>query len=90
MDQSSFFLGFAAGFVSAGVIIFVFSQIRRSWRQVGNPPPVLKSGKPVPPSPRQALSANLKALFYLAVWAFVLFAILVVVFGILSGQLAPL
>ncbi len=89
MNQDQFFLGFAVGFVAAAVIIFLFNQIRRSWRQVGNPPPVIKSGKPVPPSPWQSLSGSFKALFYLAVWAFLLFAILVLIYGIISGELRP-
>jgi ABC-type antimicrobial peptide transport system permease subunit len=87
MDQNSFFIGFAVGFVTAGVIIFLFNQIRHSWRQVGTPPTVLKGGKPVPPSPLQAVTASLKALFYMAVWAFLLFAMLALIYGILSGEL---
>lgn len=87
MDQNSFFIGFAAGFIAAAVIIFLFNQIRRSWRQVGSPPTVLKGGKPVSPSPWQSMTASLKALFYLAIWAFLLFAILVLIYGILSGGL---
>jgi hypothetical protein len=87
MDQTSFLTGFAVGVVTTLLTGFVFNQMLRSWRQVGNPPPVVRAGKPVTPSPLQALGASFKALFYLAVWAFLLFTIVVLAYGILTGEL---